>query len=72
MPYINPSDIIGQKFITTLDGDLFQAEVKEQQGTDKFLVQFGEGDHEKILTYNYVLDLINNRLDSGDDGYMTF
>ena len=72
MPHLNPSDIVGQKFITDLEGDPFQAEVIEQQGEDKFLVQFRDGDHEKILTYNYVIDLINNRLDSGEDGYMAF
>ena len=53
MPHLNPGDIVGQKFITSLEGEPFQAGVIEQQGEDKFLVQFGDGDHEKIITYNY-------------------
>ena len=72
MPSINPHKIVGEKFITTLNRDAFRAEVKEHRGDDKFLVQFGEGDHEEILTYNYVLDMINNRLDTGDNGYLSF
>ena len=71
MPHLNPSDIIGQKFVTKLKGDPFQAEVIKHQGQDKFLVKFGDGDDKKILTYNYIIDLINNRLDSGEDGYMS-
>ena len=72
MPSINPHKIVGEKFITTLNGDAFRAEVKEHKGDDKFLVQFGEGDHKEILTYNYVLDMINNRLDTGDNRYLSF
>ena len=65
-PELSPENIIGKKFLTNYGGDTFSAEVKEYMGSDegqKFLVALGEGQREEIMSYNDIIDAINQDID---------
>jgi len=72
MPYVDPKNLIGFKFISSIDGNPFFTQVKEQLEDNKYLVSLGDGEREDIMTYNQIMDMINDKLIDPEAGIWAF
>ena len=64
MPTIDPNNIVGFQFIKEHNEFPLKAKVLESlDNGSKYLVALGDGDQEEILTYNEIMELVNNELD---------
>ena len=69
-PFIDPLNIIGFQFVKNHNGFPHQAKVIEplEDGT-KYLVAIGDGDREEIMTYNDILNLVENQISEDDNDH---
>ena len=65
-PTINPSDLLGYKFVEPHEGVHQRGEVTEQYDDELFRVKHTDGG-EDIKTYNDLINLINRTKDTGHD-----
>ena len=73
LPTFDPQDIIGKKFIKHHNGIPHKAEVLEpMEDGAKFLVALGDGDREEIMTYNDILNLVEEELDEDNEHVWSF
>ena len=68
LPNIRPEDLIGKTFLRQreVDGARHRAEVLKRikdvdDGIEQFLVSFGDGQREEIMTYNAVIDQLKKQ-----------
>jgi len=65
---IDPQSLLNYGFIHHIGPHGYRAKLTEYyQDQDKYLISTGNGNKDKIVTYNHMLDVINKRLEEVED-----
>jgi hypothetical protein len=84
LPSVDPMDLIGKTFLLErdVDGTIHRAEVISRVEyvdgeTEQFLVKFGDGQREDIMTYDAIIEALDRQLQreadaTNDDQYLIF
>ena len=72
LPHIQPEDLIGFKFVSKIGEDAFSAQVKEKLEDERYLVSFGDGQREEVMSYNTIMEHVNDLNMADSDGMWTF
>jgi len=72
LPFIDPENLIGFKFIADYGGSPYFTQVKEKVDSNKYLVASGDGEHKDILSYNQIINMIDDKMADPDADVWAF